>query len=143
MKNTAILFCSVPLLLACGCTSSFAKARAAINEAPEWYAERRTEIRGEGYPKLDEIPVVDPEWKPGGALAASGGEIALIEAAFAADERAQAPLAQADEIAKVLAEIRAGFEPGLPDGEFFTATEITAIRESFNVPRVTEGVVQQ
>ena len=66
MKNTAILLCSVPLLLACGCTSSFAKARAAINEAPEWYAERRTEIRGEGYPKLDEIPVVDPEWKPGG-----------------------------------------------------------------------------
>jgi len=143
MKNTAILLCGVPLLLASGCTSSFSKARAAINEAPEWYTERRVEIRGEGYPKIYDIPQVDPDWKPGAALAVSGEEIAVIQAAFAADERAQAPLAEAGEIAKVLAEIRAEFEPGLPDGGFFTATEIAAIRESFNVPRVTEGVVQQ
>jgi hypothetical protein len=143
MKNTAILLCGVPLLLASACTSSFSKVRGALNDAPEWYEARRTEIRGEGYPAIADIPTVDANWKPGEGLAASGAEIAVIQAAFAADARAQAPAAGAAEIAAVAAAIRGEFEPGLPPGEFFTQTEIAAIRASFNVPRVTEGVISQ
>jgi len=81
--------------------------------------------------------------KPGAGLAASGAEIAVIQAAFAADARAQAPAAGAAEIAAVVAEIEGAFEPGLPPGDFFTDTEIAAIRASFNVPRVTDGVIFQ
>lgn len=143
MKNTAILLCGVPLLLASACTSSFSKVRGALNDAPEWYEARRTEIRGEGYPAIADIPAVDANWKPGEGLAASGAEIAVIQAAFAADARAQAPAAGAAEIAAVVAAIRGEFEPGLPPGEFLTQTEIAAIRASFNVPRVTEGVISQ
>jgi hypothetical protein len=141
MKNTAILLCGVPLLLAAGCTSSFSKARQAIKDAPAWYGEARTEIRGEGYPQIADIPEIDTTWKPGEQLAASKESIVLIQAAFAADERAQAPSVDVDEVAAVAAEIRAGFEPGLPEAEFLTAREIAAIRESFNVPRVTEGLM--
>jgi len=141
MKNTAILLCGVPLLLASACTSSFAKAKAAINEAPEWYEARRTEIRGEGYPEVYDIPKVDPDWKPGEGLAVSGEEIAVIQAAFAADERAQVAPEGAAGIQAYAAEIRASFGPDLPPGEFFTEAEIAAIRASFNVPRVTEGVI--
>ena len=143
MKNTAILLCGVPLLLASACTSSFSKVRGALNDAPEWYEARRTEIRGEGYPAIADIPTVDADWKPGEGLAASGAEIAVIQAAFAADARAQAPAAGAAEIAAVVASIQGEFEPGLPPGEFLTQTEIAAIRASFNVPRVTEGVISQ
>ncbi|MFN7165230.1 MAG: hypothetical protein ACK4P2_10480 [Hyphomonas sp.] len=141
MKNTAILLCGVPLLLASACTSSFSKVRGALNDAPEWYEARRTEIRGEGYPDIADIPTVDANWKPGEGLAASGDQIAIIQAAFAADERAQLPAAGAAEIEAVLAEIKGAFEPGLPPGEFFTDTEIAAIRASFNVPRVTQGLI--
>ena len=143
MKNTAILLCGVPLLLASACTSSFSKVRGALNDAPDWYEARRTEIRGEGYPAIADIPAVDANWKPGEGLAASGADIAVIQAAFAADARAQAPAAGAAEIAAVVAAIQGVFEPGLPPGEFLTPTEIAAIRESFNVPRVTEGMISQ
>lgn len=143
MKNTAILLCGVPLLLASACTSSFSKVRGALDDAPEWYDARRTEIRGEGYPAIADIPAVDPDWQPGAGLAASGAKISVIQAAFAADARAQAPPAGAAEIAAVMADIQAAFGPGLPQGDFFTDTEIAAIRESFNVPRVTEGVISQ
>ncbi len=143
MKNTAILLCGVPLLLASACTSSFSKVRSAVNDAPAWYGERRAEIRGEGYPDIADIPTTDPKWKPGKGLAASGKQIAVIQAAFAADARAQEPAIGAEQIQAVAAEIKTAFEPGLPPGEFFTDPEIAAIRDSFNVPRVTEGVISQ
>jgi hypothetical protein len=143
MKNTAILLCGVPLLLASACTSSFSKVRSAVNDAPAWYGERRAEIRGEGYPDIADIPTTDPKWKPGVGLAASGKELAGIQAAFAADALAQTPAIGEDEILAVAAEIKGEFVPGLPPAEFFTETEIAAIRESFNVPRVTQGVISQ
>ena len=143
MKNTAILLCGVLLLPASACTSSFSKARSAVNSAPAWYGERRTEIRGEGYPDLADIPTTDPKWKPGVSLAVSGNDLAAIQAAFAADALAQTPAICEDRILAVADEIKRLFQPGLPDAEFFTETEIAAIRESFNVPRVTEGVISQ
>ncbi|WP_291202665.1 hypothetical protein [Hyphomonas sp.] len=110
-------------------------------DAPAWYGERRAEIRGEGYPEIADIPTVDPNWKPGKALTVSGAEMAIIQAAFATDARAQAPAIGEAEIVAIAAEIRSEFEPGLPPGDFFTETEIAAIRASFNVPRVTEGLI--
>lgn len=143
MKNTAILLCGVPLLLATACTSSFSKVRGALNDAPEWYEARRTEIRGEGYPALAEVPTIDAKWKPADGLAVSGDEMRALQLTFDTQERAQVAPDGAARIMAVAAEIRSEFEPGLPVGQFFTETEIAAIRESFNVPRVTEGVISQ
>lgn len=143
MKNTAILLCGVLLLPASACTSSFSKVRSAVNDAPAWYGERRTEIRGEGYPDIADIPTTDPDWKPGVGLAASGTELATIQAAFAADAQAQTPAIGEAQILAVADQIKGEFEPGLPPAEFFTESEIAAIRDSFNVPRVTEGVISQ
>jgi hypothetical protein len=140
MKNTAILLCGVPLLLASGCASSFTKVRAAINEAPDWYAERRVQIRGEGYPHVADIP--DPGSTMGQAqtLSVSGQAMAALQREFDTAERAQ--VAPAERIAEVAAGLRAEFEPGLPEAEFLSESEIAAIRASFNVPRVTEGLYQ-
>lgn len=141
MKNTAILLCGVPLLLATACTSSFSKVRTAINDAPEWYDARRTEIRGEGYPEVIDIPTIDANWKPDAALAASGDSMAILLDAFDNDPRARISLTGAEDILAVAAEIRGTFGPPLPEAGFLTETEIAAIRESFNVPRVTEGLM--
>lgn len=142
MKNTAILLCGVPLLLIAGCSSSFSKVRSAINEAPEWYEARRTEIRGEGYPHVADIPVVEAGWRPARTLSKSGEEMAALQKVFDTAERAQVAHDGAEKIAAVAAELRAEFEPGLPEAEFLSESEIAAIRASFNVPRVTEGLYQ-
>jgi len=143
MKNTAILLCGVPLLLASACTSSFSKVRAAINDAPEWYGARRTEIRGEGYPAIADIPTMDASWAPSETLTVSGDDMAALQAVFDNEARAQVSADGAAEIAAIAAELRGQFEPPLPDAAFLTETEIAAIRESFNVPRVTEGLMVQ
>lgn len=140
MKNTAILLCGVQLLLVAGCTSSFTKVRTAINEAPDWYAERRTQIRGEGYPQIVDIPAATPASQPVKSLSISGDELASLQRQFLTDPRAE--VAAAEKIAEVAAELRAEFEPGLPEAEFLSESEIAAIRASFNVPRVTEGLYQ-
>jgi hypothetical protein len=141
MKNTAILLCGVPLLLVSACTASFAKARAAINDAPEWYEARRTEIRGEGYPEVSDIPRLAPDWQPEAGLKASGRELKRLKAMFDNAERAQPAPRGAAEIAEVAAQLREAFGPDLPPAEFLTEAEIAAIRASFDVPRVTEGVI--
>jgi hypothetical protein len=141
MKNTAILLCGVPLLLATACSSSFSKVRTAINDAPEWYEARRTEIRGEGYPEVIDIPVLDPSWKPQKGLNMSGDELEALQAEFDSSERAEVATQGTAGIEALAAELKAGFEPGLPEAEFLSESEIAAIRASFNVPRVTEGLM--
>ena len=124
MKNTAILLCGVPLLLASACTSSFSKVRGAINDAPEWYGARRTEIRGEGYPQIADIPTVDTSWKPDETLTVSGDEMAALQAIFDNDARAQVNVDGAAEIAAIRAELHGNFEPPLPPAAFLTDSEI-------------------
>lgn len=141
MKNTAILLCGVPLLLASACTASFAKARAAISDAPEWYEARRTEIRGEGYPEVADIPRLAPDWKPEAELKMSGRDLKRLRTLFDSAERAQPSPGGANAIAEVAAQLREAFGPDLPPAEFLTEAEIAAIRASFDVPRVTEGVI--
>lgn len=140
MKITAILLCGVPLLLASACSSSFSRVRSAINEAPEWYDARRTEIRGEGYPEIADIPTLEAGWRPERTLSVSGEEMAALQKIFDTEERAEVATDGAEKIAAIAAELRAEFEPGLPEAEFLSESEIAAIRASFNVPRVTEGL---
>ncbi|MFN4185879.1 MAG: hypothetical protein ACK4M6_13955 [Hyphomonas sp.] len=137
MKNTAIPLLIVPFLLIAGCSSSFSKVRDAVNSAPAWYGERRTEIRGEGYPDLATLPKVDPRNVPGSALKSRldlGNELTL---AFA-DPRADVAVGGAEEIRAIAASMIGGFGDIPPESDFLTEAEIAAIRSKFNVPRVTQ-----
>ena len=144
MKNTTIPLVGVSLLLLVGCTSSFAKVRSAVNQAPDWYDTRRAEIRGEGYPALVDVPTVSAKNRPGTTLPAAEQRVAGLRAEFIDNARAELPANGPAEIAAVGAEIRQQFA-GLEDtpGNFLTEAEIEAIRESFNVPRVTQGLKGQ
>jgi hypothetical protein len=137
MKNTAIPLLIVPLLLIAGCSSSYAKVREAVNSAPAWYGERRAEIRGEGYPKLSELPEVDPNNVPGTALRARAGKGEELVAAFA-EPRASVAVGGAEEIRAIADSMIAGFGNIPPESDFLTEAEIAAIRSQFNVPRVTQ-----
>lgn len=137
MKNTAIPLLIVPLLLIAGCSSSYSKVREAVNNAPAWYGERRTEIRGEGYPDLTALPSVDPKNVPGKKLKAQLGLSDELAQAFA-DPRADVAMGGAEEIRAIAASMIGGFGDIPPESDFLTEAEIAAIRSQFNVPRVTQ-----
>lgn len=137
MKNTAIPLLIVPLLLIAGCSSTYSKVRQAINEAPEWYGERRAGMRDEGYPVLAALPEVDPNNKPGASLQAQLDRGDVLSDAFA-DPRAEVAVGGAEEIRAIAASIIGSFDDMPPESDFLTQAEIAAIRSQFNVPRVTQ-----
>jgi len=137
MKNTAIPLLIVPVLLIAGCSSSYAKVRETVNNAPAWYGERRTEIRGEGYPDLSTLPKVDPKNVPGKTLKAQLNRSNELAKEFA-DARAEVAVGGAEEIRAIAASMIAEFSGLPPESDFLTEAEIAAIRSQFNVPRVTQ-----
>lgn len=143
MKNTTIPLIGVSCLLLVGCTSSFAKVRGAVNQAPDWYETRRVEIRGEGYPELVDVPTIAPGELPGKTLPASAERVATLTAEFTDNARAELPADGPAEIAAIGNEIRQQFAGFDESSNFLTDAEIAAIRNSFNVPRVTQGLKGQ
>ena len=140
MKNTAIPLMSVSILLIAGCTGSYAKVRTAINQAPDWYDARRAEIRGEGYPDLNEVKELTPDELPGKTLPAAAARVDILQAYFDSNERAEPPAEAAAEMAALLTRVEAGFAALPADPGFLTQDEIALIEAAFNVPRVTEGL---
>lgn len=137
MKNTAIPLLIAPFLLVCGCTSSFGKVREAVNNAPEWYGERRAQIRGEGYPELAAVPQADTVNPPGKTLKAQqAGASRRLAAAFD-DPRAEVAAGGAEEIIAIADAMIGSFGTVPPESDFLTKADIAAIRQAFNVPRVT------
>ncbi len=72
-----------------GCTGAFSKVVGGIADAPQWYQDRRTEIRGEGYPRLIDVPTTQVETPPEDVIAVSDERAADIRAMFDAEPRAQ------------------------------------------------------
>lgn len=136
MKNTAIPLLLAPFLLVCGCTSSFGKVREAVNTAPDWYGERRAQIRGEGYPHLGSVPQADTANPPGKALRQQSGASDRLAAAFD-NPRGEVAAGGAEEIIAIAAAMVGNFGTVPPESDFLTDADIAAIRQSFNVPRVT------
>jgi hypothetical protein len=140
MKNTAIPLMSVSFLLIAGCTNSYAKVREAVNQAPDWYAARRAEIRGEGYPNLNEVKELTEAELPGKTLPATAARVDILQAYFDTSERAEPPAEAGAQMAAMLTRVEAEFTDFPVDADFLTQDEIAAIEAAFNVPRVTEGL---
>ena len=143
MKNTAFPLISVLLVAVSGCSGSFAKVKGALNEAPEWYADRRVEIRGEGYPELIDVPVIKDAERPGQTLPASAERVTAIGKLFAENARAELPDVSADAAMALRSDIQQQFAELDLSAGFLTPAEIQSIRDSFNVPRVTQNPRKQ
>ena len=140
MKNTAILLLSVCGLLVAACTSSFEGVRESLSQAPDWYDQRRLEIRGEGYPDLTEVPVAAATVDRREFLVVSEQRAAMLKAVFDANARAVTPADARAEMDAFIEDVRLRFA-GLPaEPNFLTDAEVQAIRAKFQVPRVTEGL---
>lgn len=137
MKNTAILPLIVAPLLIAGCAGTFGRMREAVNNAPEWYGDRRDEIRGEGYPELADLPTLDPDNLPGKTLPARKSRTGELATIFDNNPRSELAAGGAEEIEAIAADMRSAFA-AVPPEDFLTETELAAIRNLFNVPRVTQ-----
>lgn len=104
-----------------------------IANTPEWFQERRVEIRGDGYPDLNAVPVAAPIKGSQDRLALSASEAAKArEILFGHPRAAQAHLTPEDmrAIADKLRPQVPTIEPK-PEG-FLSAAELVALREQVN-----------
>ncbi len=143
MKNTVILLSGVLCLLLIGCTSSFDNVQGAINSAPEWYDNRKTEIRGAGYPALVEVPTLTDADLASRKVVLSRDEIKKLRASFTDNPLAQLPEGGSERIERVIDRVHVQFQSLDSTSNFLTDAEVEALRQSFNVPRVTQGLKGQ
>ena len=74
-----------------GCASQLDAMRGAVDDAPEWFQERRTEIGGEDYPDVQTIPAVASGDRPAVSANALRTPEETFQILFATNERAALP----------------------------------------------------
>lgn len=131
MKNTVILPMSLLFFALAGCTNSFAKVEKSIEDAPEWYSDKRSELVGEGYPEVADAPRLTDENRPGQTLQQTRTDIEAAKKIFLTNERAESPSMTPAQIRKAAAQFRRDVDVKLPAGDFMTNAEIAAIRAKF------------
>lgn len=126
----------IVLLMLGGC-ASLDEVVGGIAIAPDWFTERRVEIRGEGYPRLRDVPVSGEFAVLSERMELGEDEIAAARRTLSEDPRAElSPYTEGDLIA-MMAPFRAlvpDLEPK-PEG-FLSPEEIAALRAQLIVPPV-------
>ncbi len=119
-----------------GC-ASLDEVVGGIAIAPDWFTERRVEIRGEGYPRLRDVPVSGEFAVLTDRMELGEDEIAAARRTLTEDPRAAvSPYSESDLVA-MMAPYRArvpDLEP-MPEG-FLSEAEIAALRAQLVVPPV-------
>lgn len=122
-------FLSVAGLSVLGGCASLDNVVGGIANAPEWFQERRVEIRGEGYPDLNEVPVAAPIAGSNTRLALSAREAEEArETLFGHPRAALAHLTLQD-----MQQTAASLRPQLPNLQpkpegFLSESELDALR---------------
>lgn len=100
-----------------------------IANTPEWFQERRVEIRGEGYPDLNTVPVTAPISDSRNRLELSTTEAASArQTLFGSPRSALADITLA-EMQSIAADLRPQLPQITPRPEgFMTESEIAALR---------------
>ncbi len=110
-----------------------------IANTPDWFQERRVEIRGEGYPDLSEVPSDTNVREVGRRLLATEKATRAELDAFLQDPRNEPVNVTSEEIAERGAQLREAFLAA-PKGndELLTEAEIKALHEQLRVPPVNK-----
>lgn len=125
----------VTFALIAGCSSSFERIQTMRESAPEWYDDRKYEIRGENYPRISEIPLLSETDVPGQNIDQSGAGAMAIFAAMMRDPRSQPAQESPAEMLAWASEVRRAVEGQLPAPDFLTDEEVAALKAIFDTPR--------
>lgn len=121
---------SLCILLLGGC-ASLDNVVGGISNTPEWFQQRRVEIRGEGYPKFSEVPSSIPVDVQRENLNLSDEEAVAARIRLTTDERAEpaSPSAPEDISLREQALRASSGEPGPLIDPMLTEEEIAALQE--------------
>lgn len=125
---------TIAVMMLGACASQVDAVRGAVDEAPDWFQQRRTELRGEDYPSIVEVPTVLKRDRPAISEAGRATRMAGLKAEFLSDPRAEAPNQSRADIEKWVAEKKAlfaGIEPPAAAEFDRSAAEV------FNSPRAS------
>lgn len=103
--------------------------------APDWYEARRTELAGEGYPRLSQVPVNTTYRQQVRQADLTRAEREQIRTAFEANPRAEPATVSPEEILAWSAELRSRVNRQMTQADFLTDAEIEALRARFDRPR--------
>ena len=128
-----------PLFLLLGGCVSLDEVVGGIANTPEWFQERRVEIRGEGYPDINDVPEQENAAALRNTLAsAKTGTLQELEA-FLNDPRVEAASVTAEEITERAAELNRQLPVLEEKGDaLLTASEIAALRAQVRPPPINK-----
>ena len=119
-------------LIISSCASSLDQLQVVRNTAPDWYEDRKQEIRGDSYPRIADVPVITAETRPGQGLAMSQAETLAAMETFRSDPRTAGPEETAAQMQAWVARNKVKVERQIPPAEFWTDAEIAALRARFD-----------
>ena len=125
----------VTFALLAGCSSSFSRMKAVRDNAPEWYAARKVELSGQGYPRIVDVPISRDAKQREASLILSGAELEAVLEKFYASGRAEAAVETGEEMRAWAAETRRAVEGQLPAPDFLTDEDVAALKAIFDRPR--------
>lgn len=123
-------------LLITGC-ASLDDVVGGISNTPEWFQQRRVEIRGDGYPRLSQVPTVSAISVPQARMELGSQEAAAARAILEGHPRSEPSPYTPDQLYGLMAEYR----PQVPDLEpkpegFLSPEDIAFLRAQLVVPPV-------
>lgn len=127
----------IPLLLLVSGCASLDDMVDGIANTPEWFQERRVEIRGDGYPQFDDIPapinVKDVQTRLAATETVTRGDLQ----AFLSDPRiSPASLSQAD-ISQTALEMQSDLPRVIPDADpLLSRQDIADLRARLRPPPI-------
>ena len=122
-----------------GCTTSFDKVRETVASAPEWYGDARTEVRGEGYPRIGRVTVLaDGDTRPDDMQSVTA-DLSAYEMLFRMNPRAVPPRLELERMRSWAQAARASAEALDTPGDFLTDADIEALRAVFQTDRALPG----
>ena len=129
----------IPLVFLAGGCASLDDVVGGISNTPEWFQEKRVEIRGEGYPDFSDVPTAGNSKADKFRLKVKEQNTRRLQAEFLSDERSQPADISTQEIDRRAAEMNKALV--LPDDAFddiLTDAEIRALREKLRPPPIVK-----
>lgn len=130
----------LPLYLVLGGCASLDEVVGGIANTPEWFQNRRVEIRGEGYPDLTEVPSEDSVEGVSLRLTSIEKDARAGFATFLSDPRTEAAHLSLEEITQRQQSLQRRLSSEAPDqtDAVLTDADLDALREKLRVPPIAK-----
>jgi len=126
----AVFFLTI--FLVSGCAGSLEQLQKVREAAPDWYDERKEEIRGETYPRIANVPPLAEAGAAALELKRSRQETLAAFARLLADPRFEAPSETAEQMLAWRTHHAEALMQQIPPVDFMSDTEIQALRARFD-----------